>query len=76
MGAADSLELMLALAMNTAELNKQRKAQVAAVRSDLKQAEKERDEALPMSRTACSGTWTAAVPDGRSFFAHGGWSHL
>ena len=44
--AADSLELMLALAMNTAELNKQRKAQVAAVRSDLKQAEKERDEAL------------------------------
>jgi chromosome segregation ATPase len=46
LAAADTLELMLALAMNTAELNKQRKAQVAAVKTDLKQAEKERDDAL------------------------------
>ena len=44
--ANDTLELMLALAMNTSELNKQRKAQVAAVKVELTHAEKERDDAL------------------------------
>ena len=29
-----------------------------------------------MGRTACSGTQTAGVPDGRSFFVRRGWCHL
>eukprot|EP01043_Picozoa_sp_COSAG02_P017186 COSAG02_NODE_774_length_17325_cov_322.794381_2_plen_2501_part_00 len=69
--AADTLELMLALATNTAELNKQRKAQVAAVRSDLHQTEKERDDCCSISTCiapANNGSWCGggAFPDIRS----------